>query len=88
MVVMAKSGCLFGNDFKGESLEEGHCILSLDLLENHSEFVLGNLVDEVTAELNSDRVSGEDWREGVPLCSKETESIALHDKRVVKDGFH
>ena len=69
---------------EGQSLEERHGILALDFLEHNSELVIGDLLDEVTLELNNNMVSGEDGAESVTLVAKETEAVAFLDDGVVE----
>jgi len=73
---------------EGQSLEERHGILALDFLEHNSELVIGDLLDEVTLELNNDMVSGEDRAESVTLVSKETEAVAFLDDGVVEASLY
>lgn len=74
-------------DVEGERLEERNSVLTLHFLENHSEFVLGDFVDEVALELDDNAVASEQGAESVPLVSKEAEAVALEDEWVVETSL-
>ena len=75
-------------DMESQSLEERHAIFALNLLENDSELVIGDLLNEVTLELNNNVVSGEDRAECVTFVAEETEAVAFLDDRVVKASLN
>ena len=74
-------------DVEGQSLEERHSVLTLDLLEHDSELVCGDLLHKVTLELNDDVVTGKNRAESVALVAEETKSVAFEDQRVVETCF-
>ena len=79
---------MHGIDMESQSLEERHCVLTTNLLENDGELVIGDLIDEVTLELNNDVISSEHRTEGVALLSEETEAVAFADKGIIKPSFN
>ena len=75
-------------DMESQSLEKRHSVFATHLLEHNSELVIGDLVDEVTLELNLYVVSTEHGAERVALRSEEAEAVALKNGWVVKSSLH
>ena len=73
---------------ESQGLEERHSVLTLHLLKDDGEFVVRDLLDEVTLELHDDVVTGKDGAESVALSAEETESIAFKDEWVVETGLN
>ena len=75
-------------DVEGKRLEEGDSILTAHLFQNHSEFVIRDLIYEVTLELDNDVVTSEHRAECVALAAKEAEPVTFHDDWVVETSFN
>ena len=75
-------------DMESKSLEKGYSILTTNLLENNSELVVRDFLNEMTLELHNHMVSCEDGTESVSLVAEETESVTLKDQRIVKSGLN
>ena len=75
-------------DMESKCLEKGYSILTTNLLENNSELVVRDLLNEMTLELHNHVVSCEDGTESVSLIAEETESVTLKNQRIVKSGLN
>ena len=73
---------------KCQRLEQGHRLLTADLLEHHSELVIRKLVHKVTLEPDEDVVASEDGAESEALLAEETEAVTFDDVRFVELGLN
>jgi len=71
-------------DVECQCLEEWNSVLASHFLEDNCEFVIGDLVDEVSLELNDDMVTSKHGTERVTLIAKEAEAVAFQDQRIIK----
>ena len=85
---MTQVGWIENFNVESQSLEERNRIFSLYFLENDCEFVVRDLINEVTLELNDHVVSREDGAERISRIAKEAESITFLDDRVVKTSLN
>jgi len=75
-------------DVEGQSLEERNSILATHLLQNHSEFVIRDLLDKVALELHNNVISSENGAESIALLPEEAEAVAFKNERVVEAGLN
>ena len=85
---MVVDWCTNELNVEGKSLEERNCIFSLYFLEDNCEFLIRDLVNEVSLELNNDVITSEDRAESVTLVAEEAEAITLEDNGVVETGLN
>ncbi len=71
-------------DVESQSLEKRNRILATHFLQDDSELVFGNFIDEVALELDNHVVTSKDRAESVALVAKEAESVAFHHDGVVE----